>query len=104
LASYKKGQLDALQGLVFNIKQIANKIKRSRCAVRNYLNLGKNYETRRSTGRKSTLGPITKKKIIHLARMEHQNSTQIKAGLQLNITSRRFRQILSICPTLKYEG
>jgi len=102
LTSYEKGQVDALQGIGFNITQIANKINRSRCAIRNYLNLGTNYDTERSTGRKSTLGSITKKKIIHLARVEHQNSTQIKVGLQLNVTSRRVRQILSTCPTLKY--
>ena len=58
LTSYEK---DALQGLGFNIMQIANKIKRSRCGNRNYLNLGTNYDTRRSTGSKSTLGSITKK-------------------------------------------
>jgi transposase len=103
LTEKERGKIDALKAEGYSNREVANKIKRSPKVVNNYLKLGEKYGLKRHRGRKSSVTPLIKKRIIHLACQELMSSGQIKAELRLDQTARTVRNILSRSPTVIYK-
>jgi transposase len=75
-------------------RQIALKLGRSEHCIRNYYKLMENYGKNWKSKGNMKVNERTKKHIFHNAVNNHMNSADIKAQMQLPITSRRVRQIL----------
>jgi len=103
LSQKEQGKIDALKSEGYSNREIAKKIKRSHKVVNNYLKLGNKYGLTGKRGRKTKLKPLTIKKIIHEASANLRSSSQIKAELQLEESTRTIRRILNQCPTLVYK-
>lgn len=103
LTDREQGKIDALKGEGYSNREVAKKIKRSPKVVNNYLKLGDKYGLKGQRGRKSSVKPVIKKRIIHLACQESMSSAQIKDELQLAQSSRTIRNILSSSPTVVYK-
>jgi transposase len=103
LQEVEQGKIDALKAEGYSNREIAKKIKRSANVVNNYLKLGKKYGLKGCRGRKSSVRPTLKKRIIHLACQELKSSTQIKDELQLSQSTRTIQRILRKSPTVIYK-
>lgn len=103
LTEKEKGKIDALRAEGYNYRAIAKKINRSATVVFNYIKLGQNYGLKRVRGQKSKVTPITKKRIIHHATVKLIGSGRIKDELQLDVSPRTIRRVLSQCPSLVYK-
>jgi transposase len=103
LTEREQGKIDALKAEGFSNREVAKKIKRSPKVVNNYLKLGEKYGLKGRRDRKSSVRPLLKKRIIHLACQESMSSAQIKGELQLLQSPRTVRRVLSSTPTVMYK-
>lgn len=103
LTAKERGKIDAFKQEGYSNRQVAKKIKRSHSVVDNYLKLGDKYGIKKKTGRKSTITPLTKKRIFQLASEKLMSSGKIKAELQLKQTTRTVQRVLSTSPNHIYK-
>lgn len=103
LTMEERVKINCLSEAGLSTKAIAKKICRSRCVVSNYLknkeNYGKNYATRNN----QKLSERAKTQIFNSATKPGASSTGICAELQLNVTPRHVRRLLSQNPNLKWS-
>lgn len=103
LTEKEQGKIDALKKEGYSNRDIAKKIKRSHSLVDNYIKLGDKYGLKKKRGRKSMVGAVLKKKIIHFASKKLLSSTKIKGELLLKQSARTIRRILSHSSSLVYK-
>lgn len=84
-------------------REIARKINRSECVVRNFLKKGQNYGVRKPTKGNSKLTKREKNKIKHEATRNKLNATQIKNKLGLSVTSKHVQHILRTDGNIKWK-
>lgn len=84
-------------------QEIAKKIGRSRKVVGNLLKLGQNYGKKRKFDQNKKLTNRQKRQIFREVRKKPQTSSQICTNLNLPVSARRVRQILSSNSNLKYK-
>lgn len=104
LTETEKECIRVLQRTGTTKRDIARQIKRSDHVVRSFLKLGDNYGKKKSTGRPSSLSLMTKRNMFKLATVtkSHHTAPQIKAALDLPVTTRHVQRVLSSCPNVKW--
>lgn len=103
LTDEERGKIDILKEEGYSLREIARRIGRSRDAVTNYIRLGSKYATKKRPGRPSYLTDRDKRRMIHLAVNSKLSSAKIKANMNISVTSRRIRQVLSSEENLSYR-
>lgn len=103
LTQKEHGKIEALKAEGYSNREIAKKIKRSVNVVNNYLRLGEKYGLKGRRGRKTSITPVLKKRIIHKACQELLSSTEIKHELQLDQSARTVRRVLNRCPSVIFK-
>lgn len=103
LSHDEKCVIGALQKNGVSNRKIAKQINRSHYVVNSYLKLGERYGSIKRTGRKPIVSSRDKRTIFRLATENHMFASQIRAELQLDVTTRRVRQILQSNKNLKWR-
>lgn len=103
LSELERGRIDILKEEGMSLRRIATRIGRSRDAVTNYLRLGTRYATKKRPGRPSSLTERDKRQMKRLAVESKLSATQVKSQMNLRVSSRRVRQILSSDENLSYR-
>lgn len=95
--------INLLKGEDYSNRQIANKIGRSECVIRNFLKKGKDYGIKPPTKGNTKLSLREKGQIRHEATANRLSSRQIKDKLKLNVTPRHIARVLSTSPNIKWK-
>lgn len=103
LTEKERGKIDVLKEEGFSLREIARRIGRSRDSVTNYIRLGAQYATKKRSGRRPFLTDRDKRQIKRIAVDSKLSSAKIKAQMNLPVTSRRIRQVLSSDVNLSYK-
>lgn len=74
--------------------RISNIIQRSRCVVQNYLKSPENYAKKKKSGRKKLINKRLRNIIFEKATRENLNASQIKAEMDLPVSTRCIRNII----------
>ena len=88
------------QGLT--LREISLRIGRSKDVVHNYLRMGDKYATKKRIGRPSSLTPTNKREIKPMAIHQKLSSAEIKAEMNLVLSVRWIRQVLSEDPNISF--
>jgi len=98
----EKGQIKAYRDCGISNRQIAKKINRSLTVINNFVKLKQNYGKIKRTGPVPKITPREKRSIVTTASKKKLSASKVRDDLQLPITVRRVRQILSESMTLKW--
>lgn len=102
LTESEKGEITAYCNCGMSLRQIASKINRSLTLVHNYIKLGNKYGSNARPGPVPKITQRDKRNIISCATTKKMSASNIKAHLQLSITTRRIQQILSGSKAVKW--
>jgi transposase len=103
LTDLEKGQILALADQNLSQTEISNKIGRSQSTVSKFLKDPQNYGKRKRSGRPRTLSLRTERQILRNVSNHNWSARTAKDKLNIPLTVRRVRQIISSSPNLKYE-
>lgn len=103
LSIAERAKIQAYKDVGLSNRKIATKIGRSLCAINNFLNLKDNYDSKKRSGRKPTISPRQKREIIRKATKEHLVASKIKSDMNLPVSTRHVRRILSSNKNLKWS-
>lgn len=95
--------ITALKKAGFSNRQIAKEIERSEHVIRNLLKKGVTYGIKKKTKGNSKLSGLLKGRIRTEAAKNRLNSTQIVQKLDLPVTNRHVRRILSQTPDMQWK-
>lgn len=87
----------------YSNRQIGLKIGRSAKVVNNFVKNGHNYGKYSNTGKKKNLTNRDIRSIYRNALVKHQTASQIRANLQLSVTTRRVQQVLKANPNVHWR-
>lgn len=79
---------------------IAKQLNRFKAAVRNVLNEHVGYKTKRRDGALSKLSSIAKSNIVRQASKKDTSANELRTCLRLELSIRRFQQLLRDSPQL----
>ncbi len=102
LTDYVKGQIIAYHNSGKKQREIGQLINRSQTVVKNFLLKKENYGIKKPTKGNSKLTSQDKRQILWKARSKKLTSTQIKANLNVSVTSRTIRNVLSKYPNFVF--
>ncbi|KAK2583951.1 hypothetical protein KPH14_001210 [Odynerus spinipes] len=102
LSDSEKGQIIALKDMGLSNRKIAGKIQRSLNCINNYIKLGNEYGSKKSTGRPKKIYRRDKGKIFQETGINKLNAPQIRTKLRLPVGVRRVQQVLRSSGTLRY--
>ena len=103
LNDFEKGQIAELLRQGLNPHQISKAVKRSYTCICNYLQNQENKPPGKKRGPKEKLTPRQKRDIFRLASKSNVFSREIKATLDLPVSSRTIRRKLNESKRFKYE-
>jgi len=103
LSDYERGQIDALTAEGMSSRKIANRIKRSKTVVNNYLADRKNYNKKKHTGRRSSLTSRDKRQILRAAGAYNLNCGQIIHQLGLKQSKWTIARVLNSSGRFQYK-
>lgn len=98
LSLVEQGKIDVLSAEGLSNRKIAIRLNRSLNVINNYLKNPNAYGTKKSSGAPSKLTATAKRRILRAASNTRQSSRQITEDLNLNVTPRTTRNIISKCP------
>lgn len=93
-SSEEIGKIEAYRECGWSIRAIAKKLKRSHFGVANVIKLGENYGKKIRSGRPPIITARQKREIIREASSNKLSASEIRRKLELNVSTRRVRQIL----------
>lgn len=102
LTLYERGQISALRSTGESINQIAKTLKRSRCVIKSFIDMGEDYGENRFHGAKPKLSGRDKRAIFREVSNKAASCTEIKAKLNLPVSPETIRLHLHSEKTLKY--
>jgi transposase len=102
LTDIEKGQIIGYYNSGKSQREIGRLIGRSQTVVKNFLRKKENYGIKKPTKGNSKLSPSDKRQILRTARAGNLTSTDIKAELEVSVTPRTIRNVLSLDPNLKF--
>lgn len=94
LSQFEQGQVWAFKNQGYSIRKIASKIKRSKSVVHNCVQLGQKYAKKSRSGRPPTLSAQDKRTLSRLASNFKLSSEEIRVESNVQVSSRRIRQVL----------
>ena len=103
ISDFERGQIATLKGLGYSANKIAKHIHRSRSLVIGCLNRGVENPPKKRGGPKKKLSDRDIRAIQRKASNSTRSSSEIKAELNLNVSSRTIRRAMHACPHLKHE-
>jgi transposase len=96
-------KIDFLRKKNLTIRQIAEKINRSKTVVGNYLKSPSTYGTTKRSGRKKKVSERLKRSIIRLASNKTISCSQIASDLNAKVSRWTINSVLKECEFLKYQ-
>ena len=103
LSGFEKGQIMTLHQEGLSIRAIAERLKRGKNVIHKYLSSPDTYGTKKSPGRPSKLTKRDKRRLILAASKGDLSAKQIKEAQNIELSTRRVQQILSLTPHLQYK-
>ncbi|KAG3019313.1 hypothetical protein PC128_g13811 [Phytophthora cactorum] len=97
----EQGQMPGLRDSGLSYDAIAERLKRSKTGIYQFLKNPEAYNTKKRSGRPSKLTEKDSRRLLRAAHTGKYSSTQLVVSLELPIMARRVRGILHNTPTLK---
>ena len=94
MSEEERGLIRAFWECGKNQKEIAKRLRRSRCVIQNYLRDPDNYGTRKSPGRPSKITPAQKRLLLREASLGNKSADELRRELDLPISTRRVQVVL----------
>lgn len=103
LSGEEKGKIAVFKEIGLSNRQIAKRLFRSSTVVDNFVKLGKSYGEKKQNGAPSKLSEAQRRLIKRKAVAQKMSARQIQGDMNLPVTPRRVRQILSANENLKFK-
>uniref|UniRef100_K3XCW5 Tc3 transposase DNA binding domain-containing protein n=1 Tax=Globisporangium ultimum (strain ATCC 200006 / CBS 805.95 / DAOM BR144) TaxID=431595 RepID=K3XCW5_GLOUD len=102
LSDYEQGLISAMNAAGRSQKEIAVAIRRSKTVVQTYLRDPGRYNITRRSRRRSSLPAATVRRIVRSAKTGKYSLSQLVRALDLTVSARSVRRLLSRKDTLCY--
>ena len=102
LTEFERGQITGFSESGKSHREIAQLINRSKTVVTNYLAKKENYGIKKPTKGNSKLTRRDKSRIFREVRTNKMTSTKLKTKLNLDVTPRAIRKVLSADSCIKF--
>lgn len=103
LTEFERGQIDALRSSKMSLRAIATMLDRSKTVVHAYVKDPDGYGVKKSSGRKSKLGPRAVRRIIKAANEGDSSASVIANTVAPHVSPRTVQRVLQRVPHLVYK-